>query len=535
MFQISRWPFIVVVFLILLPLALMAGVGAWSLWQSGNLWWLSWTLTLSWASAWLILRFSKSVEVPMPEVGSKLHWTPRDKEAAALIEAEQKKVSEYTGQQLVDPQFYTAKSIELATKFAQFYHPKATDPVGSVSVVEVLTALQLVAEDLETALQQHVPGSHLITVSQWKMLANAPAWWRTASNLGWVASVLMNPTSLARYAVSKAFVDPVSQQIQNNMLGAFYALFIQQLGHYLIELNSGRLRGGSARYRAAMRKMDRTEPALISSTEGSQPTTQEPVTVTIAVIGQVKAGKSSLVNCLLGEQRAAVDILPLTQNVQRYDLRVEDQSERLILLDTPGYSDAGATPEQLRETREAVRNADLVLLVMDVRSPAKQADVATLDDLAAYFRQEHQFKPPTIIGVISKIDGLSPVMEWQPPYVWETGNRPKEQNIRSAIEFTRTTFGERLQSVIPACTDREHNRVYGVEEYLLPTIILCLDEARAVSLVRSIHRDYDQQRTWQVISQLGSAGSKLAELFPGFAKSQLGQVGKTLLTTFLKK
>ena len=60
-------------------------------------------------------------------------------------------------------------------------------------------------------------------------------------------------------------------------------------------------------------------------TETLSATDRDVVTVTIAVIGQVKAGKSSLVNCLLGEQRAAVDVLPLTQTVQRYDLRLEDR------------------------------------------------------------------------------------------------------------------------------------------------------------------------------------------------------------------
>ena len=526
----SRWPFIVVAVLILLPIALMTGFGAWALWNSGYLFWLSWTITICWAGAWIVFRFAKRVEVPLPQIGSKIHWTPKDHEAALLIEAEQKRVSEFTGEQLVDPQFYTTRTIELAKEFAKHYHPKATDPLGSASVVELLTAVQLVAEDLETMLQQLVPGSHLITVSQWRMLGKAPDWWRTASNVGWLASILINPTSLARYAVSKAFVDPVSKHLQTNILGAFYSMFIQRLGHYLIELNSGRLRGGSARYREAMRRLEKL-PVSTGATDASQPTATEPVTVTIAVIGQVKAGKSSLVNCLLGEQHAAVDVLPLTRHVQRYNLHVEGQGDRLVLLDTPGYSDSGATPEQMNETREAVRNADLVLLVLDVRSPAKQADVTTLDDLAAWFREQHRLKPPSIIGVVSKIDGLSPVMEWAPPYSWETPVRPKEQNIRAALDFTRKTFGDRLESIVPVCTDRENGRVFGINEYLLPTISLFLDEARACSLVRSIHRDYDQQKTWQVVSQLISAGSKIREYVPSLSKANLEQAARSFLTS----
>ncbi|HEY0982438.1 GTPase family protein [Schlesneria sp.] len=528
----SRWPFIVFSVLVLLPLILIAGVSGWLLWVSGNWFWLSWTITVCWTSAWLLHRFAKPVQVPLPEIGSKIHWTPRDHAAAALIEAEQKRVVDFTATQLADPQFYTTRSIELATEFAKHYHPNAKDPLGAASVVELLTTIQLVAEDLESTLRNSIPGSHLVTVSQWRMLSNAPAWWRTANNFGWLASVILNPTSLARFAVSKAFVDPLSEQLQTNILGTFYALFIRQLGFYLIELNSGRLRGGSAAYRAAMRRL---EPIPVTDPDNQTTVLPDAVTVTIAVIGQVKAGKSSLVNCMLGEQRAAVDILPLTRDVTRYDLRMNEHSDRLILLDTPGYSDSGATAQQISETFEAVKNADLVLLVMDVRSPAKQADVAILDQLDTWFRERHRFKPPAIVGVVSKIDGLSPIMEWAPPYSWENPQRPKERNIRDALEFVRKTFSDRLASVVPVCSDRENGRVFGIEEYLLPTITLLLDEARACSLVRSLHREYDKQRAWQVVNQLMSVGTKIKELAPGFIKAQVNQVARNLLTNITGK
>ena len=526
----SRWSLLFFVALVLLPLVLMAGVGGWVLWTSGHWTWLKWAIPICWTAAWLVARFAKRIDVPTLQIGSKIHWTPQDHAAASIIETEQKRIAEFTGQQLTDPRFYTDRTIELATSFAKHYHPKATDPLGSASLIEILAAISLVTEDLETMLRENVPGSHLITVSQWQSLANAPTWWRMASNLGWILSTIADPTALGRYAVSKAFVNPVVNQLQTNSLATFYMLFVRQLGFYLIELNSGRLRGGSDRYRDVMKSLKST-----TSDAPNVPAKTEPVTVTIAVIGQVKAGKSSLVNCLLGQQQAAVDILPLTYAVQRYDLHLNDQSDRLILLDTPGYSDSGATREQLQETFEAVRNADLVLLVLDVRSPAKQADMSTLERLEEWFREQRRLKPPSIVGVISKIDGLSPIMEWEPPYSFEHPVRPKELNLKAAMDFTKTTFGERLVSLVPVCTDREHGRIFGIEEFLLPTISLLLDEARACSLVRALHRDYDQQRARQVVSQLISVGAKIKDYAPQFAKSQLGQVAQTIINQLTKK
>ena len=530
----SRWPFVVVAMLILLPMVLMAGVGAWTLIDSGHWRWLAWTLPTCWTLAWIIARTTSRTEIPLPKIGSELHWTPQDRAAMAIIEEETKRVHDFTGEQLTDPQFYTTRTIELATEFARHYHPSASDPLGSASVVELLAAVQMAAADIEDFVLKNVPGGHLITVSQWKLLANAPAWWRTASNLSWLVSVVVNPTAIGRYAISKAFADPLSRQIQTNLLGAFYALYVRQLGYYLIELNSGRLRGGSFQYRSAMHRIQPAD-AVDDEGEAIAPEPKRPVPVTIAVIGQVKAGKSSLINCLLGEQRAAVDVLPATRSVQRYELAIEDQPGGLVVLDTPGYDGTGASETQAAETREAVRNADLVLLVVDSRSPAKQADVSILDGLRHFFKEERRLKPAPIIAVMSKIDGLTPVMEWSPPYSWESPTRPKEQSIRSAMDFVRQTFGDRVESVVPVCTDREHGRVFGVEEYLLPMLTLHLDEARAVSLVRSLHRDYDQQRTWQVLSQLVSAGNKIKEFAPEFTKSQLGQAAKSLLSNLVKR
>lgn len=284
----SRWPFVIVAVLILLPIMLMAGVGGWALWTTGHLRWLAWTITICWSVAWLVLRYAGHIEVPLPKIGSEIHWTPRDHAAMAIVEEEQKRIPELTGEQLIDPQFYGDKAKELATRFAQHYHPSAKDPLGSVSVIELLTAVQLVAEDMEQLLQENVPGSHLLTVSQWRSLAKAPEWWRTASNIGWIASMLWNPSTLARYAVSKAFVDPASKQIQTNILAAIYLMFLRQLGYYLIELNSGRLRGGSARYRAAMRHL---EPGKVATQVSRQFTRLDlpaliwPMTAIVITIG----------------------------------------------------------------------------------------------------------------------------------------------------------------------------------------------------------------------------------------------------------
>ncbi|MBS0205471.1 MAG: 50S ribosome-binding GTPase [Planctomycetes bacterium] len=506
----SRWQLILFLILVLLPIVLFGAVGAWALWNQGHMTWLVWVLPVSWTLAWILARNSKRVEFPLPEIGSHDHWTPQDHAALKIVETEQTRLEGITRDQLLDVAFFRDRTVDLATKLALHYHPRAKDPLDKLSVVEILTVAQLVSEDLEEWFQKNVPGSHLITVGQWRMLTQAPGWWNAATNVGWIASVAMNPVAgLGRYALSRAFGDPIAKQLQTGLLGMFFTVYMRQVGYYLIELNSGRLRGGSSRYRRAMLQLEGTVNANAAA---AAPLPVEPVTVTIAIIGQVKAGKSSLVNCLLNNQQAAVDVLPLTKDVDRYELRLEESRDRLVLLDTPGYSDAGATREQIEATREAARQADLILLVMAATSPAKQADAKMLQELTSWFAGQRRLKPPPFIGVASKIDGLRPVMEWAPPYDWEHPGRPKEQSIRDAVDFAREATGNRLQVVVPVCSDRERGRIYGFEEWLLPIIIVQLDEARSVSLVRSLHHDYDSQKLQRTVSQFLEAGKRIAEV-----------------------
>jgi len=505
----SRWKLLVIATLSLLPVAAFAGFGAWSLYESGRWFWLWWVLPVCWGLSSLLWRWWwADLKIPLPKL-DRPHWTPQDETAMAIVRRTQERVAEFPAAQLTDPQFYTRITQELALDIAKHYHPRAADPLGSLSVVEILAAVQLVSEDVEDWFLKYVPASHLVTVSHWRLLSKAPEWYQTAVNAGWAASILLNPLNIARYFVSQFAVAPLAQQLQQNLLGTFYTLYVRQAGYYLIELNSGRLRGGSKRYREWMRQLHGTEsPPAAAMPQATAATDVAPVTITLAVIGQVKAGKSSLVNCLLGGQQAATDVLPATKQVQRFTLTWPERSEQLVLLDTPGYSDAGATPEQLRETREAARQADLLLLVLDVRSPAKEADAAVLRDLREWFATQPRLKPPPIVAVLNKIDGLSPVLEWSPPYDWKSPVRPKARNIAAAVEYARELFGTEAVEFVPICADRDHGRDTGIAEDLLPAMARHLDAARVAALVRGLHGDFDKQKFRQVLGQVLEAGKQ---------------------------
>src|SRR5207248_8590880 len=154
--------------------------------------------------------------------------------------------------------------------------------------------------------------------------------------------------------------------------------------------------------------------------------------VTVTLMGQVKAGKSSLVKALLGEQRAKVDVLPATAGVDRYELQPEGIPTRLVLLDTVGYGHEGPKADQVAVTRDSAQQSDLLLLVLHARNPARQADLAMLEDLRSWFASRPDLKKPPLVAVLTHIDLLSPSLEWSPPYNWRQPTRPKERSIHDA-------------------------------------------------------------------------------------------------------
>ena len=94
-----------------------------------------------------------------------------------------------------------------------------------------------------------------------------------------------------------------------------------------------------------------------------------------AIVGRPNAGKSSLLNQLLGHERAIVSAIPGTTR----DTIEETANIRglpVIFVDTAGLRDAGDELEKegIRRSHEALSKAELILHVLDGSEPVTQAD-----------------------------------------------------------------------------------------------------------------------------------------------------------------
>lgn len=99
-----------------------------------------------------------------------------------------------------------------------------------------------------------------------------------------------------------------------------------------------------------------------------------------AIIGKPNAGKSSLLNVLLGEERAIVtDIAGTTRDTLEEQIQIHGIS--LQVIDTAGIRDTRDAVEQIgvERARACARDADLVLFVVDAATDFDQNDEEILE------------------------------------------------------------------------------------------------------------------------------------------------------------
>ena len=511
----SRWRTISIITLFAIPIVVFGVLGAYALFERGWLFWMWFLLPICWGPAYLLSRRSSwNREIRQPwAVNVPPYWTERDREAWKIVEQTAKNATGIAPTSLSEPGFYLRSAQSLLLEVTRFYHPRANDPLAPVTIPELLTAARLALEDLSELVDTYVPGSGHLTVARWRSMTQFPKWYRNATNIGYFLSAAFGPAAaVGRFMLSKLVLGPAMQVMQDNVMYWFYAAFLQRVGLYAIELNSGRLRVGAPRWRALVEQSQRGETTVTA--DGTTDSPGEPETVeelTITVVGQLKAGKSSLVNALLGRTEAAQDALPATRSAARYEVMGEEWIGSLVIQDTAGYGGKQSSKQSIDNAIEASAESDIILLVADVLNAAREPDARFLRRYREWFASHPQFRRPPVIVVLTHVDLLSPTMEWSPPYEAWKGSEAvsrKDETIRDAVEHLRDEYPD-AANVIPVCTGPASDRIYGVDDWLVPAILSQIEEARAVLLLRALHREGQHNLWLKLLEQTRNASTTI--------------------------
>ena len=118
---------------------------------------------------------------------------------------------------------------------------------------------------------------------------------------------------------------------------------------------------------------------------------------TVAVVGRANAGKSTLVNVLVGEKVSIVSPKPQTTRDRIYGVLTTDDYQ-IVFEDTPGiYKASGLLSSKMQKTTETTaRDTDLILFVIDGHDGLKEDNKKLLGKYVG--------RGTPVIAALSKID-----------------------------------------------------------------------------------------------------------------------------------
>lgn len=387
-----------------------------------------------------------------------------------------------------DPPIWQESSIfwkrcqDVVTTVANIYHPEVKYPLLSIYIPQAYQLMRGTVDDLDQLMQKLSPALNQVTVGQAYQTYQVyqklePSARKLLKVWNW-AQWLLNPVSaLARVSTQKT-TNQATQQLLVNLGQSLREVALRNLCCQAIALYGGNTLSAtefSVNNLSFPQAKTQTLRDILTVTEPVERLEQKPVN--LLLVGRTGAGKSSLINTLFKADQAVVDVLPSTDQIQNYHWQT-DTGESLNLWDTPGYEQVNRS--ELREqVLDQASKADLLLLITPALDPALQMDVDFLQEI-----KQQDLELPVII-IVSQVDRLRPIREWQPPYDWQWGNLPKEKAIREATEYRLEQLGEYCDRVLPIVTQdsQTQRQPWGVD-LLSIAILETINPAKQMRLAR---------------------------------------------------
>ncbi|MDG3005707.1 GTPase [Paludisphaera mucosa] len=450
----------------------------------------------------LAARWTTSVRTVLPPLDwdAPRTFSPHDRAAWQIVEDEAQASEALAMEALIDGDRYIETGRVLIKHLAEHYHPESKHPLDEVPVVELLSALELAAEDL-AKLTRQVPGGDMITLSHWRKALQMANYISKANDLYALVSPFLNPLSgLTRIGTRELIVKPAWKNMQQNVLRWFFQAYVNRMGVHLIELFSGRLAIGVDEYR----RLTRRRPMSSLKTDPDEP-------LSICVVGARESGKSRLIESV--REVFQGDDRPIRARLEGMGLdpSLVDRLKNVKYTEVAGYTSKGTAERESRADRqsreaavEASLDADMLVLIVDGRKSLQPSDVAFAKAWDGYFLQHpHREAPPAMV-VVTGVDRPEFGPSWQPPYDWTAGQGVRETAVRGLFDSLRAslppTFAEFAAAGLPDASP------FGIVEHVLPALAAQIHRAERAALLRRLQAAANRSKVGRVVSQIGQQG-----------------------------
>jgi uncharacterized protein len=443
---------------------------------------------------WLLVKWTKSPLAEMEEAIAEIkeELSAQDSELNVAVDKQQQINAAL--QQVIaktnldepmwsDWQTFWQRCLELVSAIAQTYNPEVKRPLLNIYLPQAYGLIRGTVDDTDRAMQKLSPVLNRVSIGQ---AVEAFEVYRklepSARKLGKVfnwSQWLINPTAAVAKQATKKFSNQANQELLVNFGQLMREVALRNLARQAIALY------GDATITiplaevtadpALPKAQTKTLKAILESVEPETEVAQKPVN--IILVGRTGAGKSSLINTLFQASLAEVDILPSTEQIKTYTWKTPT-NEVLNLLDTPGYEQVNR-PELRSQVLDYAATADLLLLVTPALDPALQMDLDFLQTL------KQDLPDLNAIGIVTQVDRLRPIREWNPPYNWQEGMQPKEKSIREATSYRVEQLGDICELILPIVTeDLSNNRAAWNIEALSLELVQAIAPSKQLRLAR---------------------------------------------------
>ena len=263
---------------------------------------------------------------------------------------------------------------------------------------EALLLIDRVAVRYRNFLRRNVPFSDQLSVRAmfwvWQRRERAQAAWDSGYMVWRGVRLVWNPAVGVLREIERIATAGLQTRLTDQMQRDAQLALLEEVAIAAVDLYSGKLRFSDS---------ELLELELDSTAHDRTRLAAPDDPVRVVVVGQLSAGKSSLVNALLSDDAAETDAAPSTEAVTVHPHVIDDLEVHLV--DTPGLDVGRAIRARLLDEMLA---ADIVLWVLRANRPGRGDDVALMEAFRAALAAQPARRPPPVIAAASAVDVLLP-------------------------------------------------------------------------------------------------------------------------------
>ncbi len=318
--------------------------------------------------------------------------------------------------------------LEVVSQAASYYHPKNSEKELAFSASELLLALEEVSRRYRGYIQEYIPLENKINLSIFKQGHAHKDKLEILKHLVNIYRVtrLVNPMvalmSEIRGKISSHLFDGMSNSLQNKIKRAL----LKDLASISIDLYRGHFK---------VKDCELYESKISAEDKTNQAKKIEPLRVT--VVGQVSAGKSSVINAITDKMVAEVSVIPSTDKIAVHECKI-DGMDAIKLIDLPGLDGSMETEKLI--IKEMI-NSDLIFWVLKANQSARKLDSQLRTKFDEFYKKTENLtrKRPIILALVNQVDKLQPIKEWNPPFdlINCHSSDKKACIIRDAVKFNQ--------------------------------------------------------------------------------------------------